>query len=252
MKFKKGDTLVEVALAIGIFSMVAIAVVSVVNSSTSSAQSALEVTITREEIDAQAEALRFIHDSYSVGDDTGSASSLSSNTIYSDIWNKIISLARSVPLDGGSAELEYQPSTCEELYADDGAWLKERGAFIINTRNLAGKNVNEIVYAAKDNSGFFSPAVTYPRVLHSTTDKNQNTSSLIEQGRGSEFYGAEGIFVIPTKYERSAVIVTSSGAVNRTDFYDFYVRTCWFGPGADRPTTISTVVRLYDPKLSGF
>ena len=118
MKFKKGDTLVEVALAIGIFSMVAITVVSVVNSSTSSAQSALEVTITREEIDAQAEALRFIHDSYSTGDDTGSTSSLSSNTTYSNIWNKIISLAKTVPTDGESTDLEYQPSTCEELYAN--------------------------------------------------------------------------------------------------------------------------------------
>ena len=252
MKFKKGDTLVEVALAIGIFSMVAITVVSVVNSSTSSAQSALEVTITREEIDAQAEALRFIHDSYSTGDDTGSSSSLNTNTVYSDIWNKIISLAKTVPTDGESTDLEYQPSTCEELYANGDEWLKARGAFIINTRNLASSNVNEIIYTAKDNEGFFTPAVTYPRVLHNTIDKNQDTSSLIEQGKGSEFYGAEGIFIIPTKHEKAAVRVTNSGMVNRIDFYDFYIRTCWFGPGADRPTTISTVVRLYDPKLAGF
>ena len=246
MKFKKGDTLVEVALAIGIFSMVAIAVVSVVNSSTSSAQSALEVTITREEIDAQAEALRFIHDSYSTGDDTGSTSSLSSNTAYGNIWNKIISLAKT----DASSLLEYQPSTCEELYADEGKWLKERGAFIINTRNLASSNVNDIIYTAKDNSELFSPAVTYPRVLHNTADK-KDTSSLIEQGDGSNFYGAEGIFIIPYKRTKSAVRV-ENGKPNRIDFYEFYIRTCWFGPGADRPTTISTVVRLYDPKLAGF
>ena len=60
----KGDTLIEVTLAIGIFSMVAVAIVSVMNSSTSGAQTALESTLTREEIDAQAEALRFIQSSY--------------------------------------------------------------------------------------------------------------------------------------------------------------------------------------------
>ena len=61
---KKGDTLIEVLLAVGIFSMIAISVVAVMSGGTSSAQTALETTLTREEIDAQAEALRYIHDSY--------------------------------------------------------------------------------------------------------------------------------------------------------------------------------------------
>ena len=52
MHKRVGDTLVEVTLAIGIFSMVAIAVVAVVSGSTSGAQSALETTVTREQIDA--------------------------------------------------------------------------------------------------------------------------------------------------------------------------------------------------------
>ena len=51
---KKGDTLVEVTLAIGIFSMIAIAVASVMSGGTASAQLALETTLAREEIDTQA------------------------------------------------------------------------------------------------------------------------------------------------------------------------------------------------------
>ena len=66
-KKHRGDTLVEVSLAIGIFSMVAIAAVSVINGSTNGAQSSLESTITREEIDGQAEALRFIQSAYVSG-----------------------------------------------------------------------------------------------------------------------------------------------------------------------------------------
>ena len=30
-------------------------------------------------------------------------------------------------------------------------------------------------------------------------------------------------------------------------FYDFYIRTCWYGTDAEEPSTISTVIRLYDP-----
>ena len=61
---KKGDTLIEVTLAVGIFSMVAVAVVAVMSNGTAGAQTSLETTLTREQIDAQAEALRFIHSAY--------------------------------------------------------------------------------------------------------------------------------------------------------------------------------------------
>ena len=42
---KRGDTLIEVMLAVGIFSMVAVAVVAVMSGGTSSAQTALETTL---------------------------------------------------------------------------------------------------------------------------------------------------------------------------------------------------------------
>ena len=61
---KKGDTLIEVLLAVGIFSMIAISVVAVMSGGTSSAQTARETTLAREAIDAQAEALRFIQTAY--------------------------------------------------------------------------------------------------------------------------------------------------------------------------------------------
>jgi type II secretory pathway pseudopilin PulG len=62
---KRGDTLIEVTLAVGIFSMIAVAVVATMSSGTTNAQTALETTLARAEIDAQAEALRFIQTSAS-------------------------------------------------------------------------------------------------------------------------------------------------------------------------------------------
>ncbi len=245
MKFKKGDTLIEVALATGIFSLVAIAVVSVVNSSTSSVQSSLEVTITREEIDAQAEALRFIHNSYLVGDDSGTSTSLSENTKYNEIWKAITSLANS-----NASALDYAPKTCSELYADSAKKLTDNGAFILNTHQMKTADASKIVIPVSGNVSKFTAASTYPRIVYNATDAN-GIGSLDNQGTGTSFYRAEGIFIIPFKDNRSTRVVSgSSSAVNvKAAYYDFYIRSCWFGPGADRPSTISTVIRLYDPEV---
>jgi len=61
---QKGDTLIEVLFAVTVFSLVAVGSLSIMNQGTATAQRSLEITLVRQEIDAQAEALRFIHDSY--------------------------------------------------------------------------------------------------------------------------------------------------------------------------------------------
>ena len=83
---KKGDTLIEVLLAVGIFSMIAISVVAIMSGGTSSAQTALETTLAREEIDAQAEALRYIHSSY-INEKNSDNASLSSVALWRRITN---------------------------------------------------------------------------------------------------------------------------------------------------------------------
>lgn len=64
MYFQKGDTIIEVLFAITIFSLVAVGSMSIMNQGTMTAQRSLEITLVRSEIDAQAEALRFIHESH--------------------------------------------------------------------------------------------------------------------------------------------------------------------------------------------
>lgn len=55
---QRGDTIIEVLLAVAVFSMLAIGTLIVMNQGTSSAQRALEVTLVKQQIDGQAEALR--------------------------------------------------------------------------------------------------------------------------------------------------------------------------------------------------
>ena len=141
--FKKGDTLIEVTIAIGIFSLIAITIATVMSSGTAGSQNALETLITRQEIDAQADALRFIHESYITNKDPES-------NPYADIWNKIISKAQSA----NNAPVQFAPTTCDVLYnvgsnPNEFGEVFKNGGFIINTRDL---NSTSSIIEANSNS----------------------------------------------------------------------------------------------------
>jgi len=255
MKFKRGDTLIEVALAIGIFSMVAIAVVSVMSGSMSSAQSALELTLTREEMDAQAEALRFIQTSYIASGDTN----LGNNTKYAQLWHAITDRAKEPTAD----ILKFHPTSCTSLYS--GSNLNKQGAFVINTRNLGynignsgyvasdAVNIDDIIIKPKqDSRGIFSPAATFPRLVFKKKDKVNggfiDDNTLLDRDNTSKLTAVEGIYVVPVRDNYTTTIVDGGEIDDAVSaYYDFYIRTCWFATGATRPSTISTVVRLYNP-----
>ena len=224
---KKGDTLIEVALAIGIFSMVAISVVAVMVSGTSSTQTALETTLAREEIDTQAEALRFIHASYI------SNSDINENP-FAKLWKTITD--NSYTPDNNDTEnkkyLQYSVGTCQEIYDSSDNPIQK--GFVIDTYALGALTKDNIknAYLSKfDNSSKFIQASTYPRLVY---NESQSLSSV------------EGIYVLAVKDPKTTNIPNSNkkGAA----YYDFYIRTCWYGTGSETPSTISTVIRLYDPE----
>ena len=240
IKTKLGDTLIEVTLAIGIFSLVAVAIVSVVSTSTSSAQVALESTLAREEIDNQAEALRFIQSSYV---NSAVYSKPDEDSEYQDLWKAITDNAKTKEQVTDDILL-FHPSTCDELY--EGGNLINQSAFIINTRNLGSEDVDQIVLPAKTASVFY-PAETYPHLVYGTLQDDQPLYD--ESDEETNLLRASGIYVIAVKDPDSTNIV--SGNVRKVSkgaaYYDFYIRACWYAPGAEQPTTISTVIRLYDP-----
>src|ERR1035437_7179154 len=61
---QRGDTLIEVLFAVSVFSLVAIGGLTIMNQGSNTTQRALEITLVRQQIDAQAEGLRFLHDAY--------------------------------------------------------------------------------------------------------------------------------------------------------------------------------------------
>jgi len=61
---QRGDTLIEVLFAFSILSMVIVGAMAIMNQGTIASQRALETTLVRSQIDAQATTLRFLHDAY--------------------------------------------------------------------------------------------------------------------------------------------------------------------------------------------
>ena len=237
MKKRTGDTLVEVALAVGIFSMVGVAVVSVMVSSTSSAQTALETTLAREEIDAQAESLRFIHSAYLSNTDASSNG-------YAKLWKLITNNA--VTSDFYYSELsEYSPKTCEEAFSSE---VFQKYGFIINPRALStmnskttNNNILKTIYISyKNKRNKFATASTYPRLIF------ENDDGGLVDGSSDTLYRAEGIYIIAAEDDGSTTIIGNNKNTG-VGFYDFYIRTCWYGAGANTPSTISTIIRLYKP-----
>ena len=242
-----GDTLIEVTLAIGIFSMVAIAVVAVMNNGTTSSQTALETTLAREEIDTQAEALRFIQSGYIADRDSGTESK------YNDLWAQINDLAISPEIGGDNQPINaygtfdsimQSTSSCSAVYENNMDFLNNH-AFVINPNNM------ELIRPNNINNVVFSSASTYPRLI--TTNQINGTDtladSLADSSLGKVLSRVEGLYVFAVKDADSTVITSADNTSTKEEsaFLDFYIRACWYGSGEDIPSTISTVVRLYNP-----
>ena len=229
---KKGDTLIEVTLAVGIFSMIAVAVVAIMSNGTSETQTALETTLAREAIDTQAEALRFIHDSAAIQNQENDE-----NSMFIPLWDKIKEQALSA--DGQTDVYQFSPSRCADLYSNkDGgrSIIQQQNAFFIDLEqlgvaaNLKQPSDTEALVSSTQHGDRFKETKTYPRIAEGNASDPSTK--------------AEGIYVIGVKGSKSndGTELSLSGR----DYYDFYIRTCWYGSNADLPSTISTVIRLLD------
>lgn len=229
---KKGDTLIEVTLAVGIFSMIAVAVVAIMSNGTSETQTALETTLAREAIDTQAETLRFIRDSAAIQNQENDG-----NGMFIPLWNKIKGQALSA--DGQTDVYQFSPSRCADLYSnkdEEESIIQQQNAFFIDLEqlgvaaNLKQPSDTEAVVSSTPHGDRFKETKTFPRI---TEGNALDPSSK-----------AEGIYVIGVKGSKSNDGTELS--LSERDYYDFYIRTCWYGSNADLPSTISTVIRLLD------
>lgn len=265
---KRGDTLIEVMFAFAIFALVAIMGVTMMNLGLAASERSLEVTTVRNEINAQAEALRFIHSSYIAElnlPETCNDTDAPKCQQFKGLWETIISNARD-PANSTdedkrySIELPITNCTADAdkggFYANDADILVKNNAFVINTRRLAAQDdiTHAYIPAQKPTSTtkqlFYAPSIS-ARIIYSnitgdnTEDGNPDNSTtnmsdaLIQYTHVSRI---EGIWVVAVK--------SRAGDDKPQQYYDFYIGSCWYGSNSPSPTSIDTVVRLYNPEKS--
>ncbi len=271
-KIAHGDTIMEVMFAVSVFATVALITMNMMNSGLNSAQRTLEITMARTAMNSQSNAITFIHNSYisELGaDDSGSAIT----SRYGKIWKEIVK--HSIDPDSfndPAFDINSSDSCAEAIDNQRGMSLVEdtgkNSIFAVNSRALIptlyadgntdntiekylDKDDNEILAMAivdgnvkKDGVGgdgihIIRPAPLYPRITY-----NEITGENIEEDdmlRTSE----NSIFIEPNTVEG---IFDSVVKAANNHSYDFYIRTCWDAPGSTTYSTMTTVVRLYDPE----
>jgi prepilin-type N-terminal cleavage/methylation domain-containing protein len=134
----RGDTLIEVLFAVAVFSLVAVGALSIMNQGTAAAERSLEITLVRQQIDAQAETLRYLNASYIVGG-SGAVD-----------WASIQKLATTYNASGAT---DFNSSSCD---------IPGKGVFVLNTHTASYVDPND----PTSTKGKPVPATTYSQVRY--------------------------------------------------------------------------------------
>lgn len=110
-RLQRGDTLIEVLFAVTVFSMVIVGALTIMNQGTAAAQRSLEITLVRQQIDSQADTLRFMHDAYVAAYRPGISFNLGDGTTSpAEEWYRMI---RSSAMVANADEFNDGASRCE-------------------------------------------------------------------------------------------------------------------------------------------
>lgn len=100
-RYQRGDTIVEVLFAVAIFSLVAVGAFSLVNQGVATSQRSLESTLVRQEMDSQAETLRFMHNAYTSAYRDGITFDAADRTPAAN-WSRLIDYVKTSDIEQAS------------------------------------------------------------------------------------------------------------------------------------------------------
>lgn len=255
-KTKRGDTIIEVMLAFAIFSLIAVISITMMNMGLATGERSLELVTARNELNAQAEALRFIHSSYIAEDTLPKCDEVDRGTQcqqYAVLWDDIVSGAMTTDTVSKVFTNDYPLSSCNIPYESESALLSANSAFVINTRQLLSDGLNTKYSQMRDaivrpgrNPGVFVEPTLNARIIYTeNTGSDSNANSTTNLGgtamqKYTKIAKVEGIWVIPVAGPRN------NGSAPQ--YYDFYIETCWYGSNSPAPTSLDAIIRLYNPE----
>jgi len=207
---ERGDTIIEVLFAVTVFAMVAVGTLTIMNQGTATAQRSLEITLVRAQIDAQAEAIRYIHQAYVTSFQTGGAAP----TGTAAEWVKMTNKTTGKGANQASAFGQTTGTVCPTTTPGERPFiLNARAATILGT----------------------TPAMTPPAGIS------------LPPFAQVQYNNPPNALTVARTYGIWIEAVPSTLA-NATGFVDFHIRACWESPGSAAPVTLGTIVRLYEPR----
>ena len=208
MRRQEGDTLIEVLFAMTVFSLIVVTALSLMGQGVAAVQRSLEITTVRQQIDGQAEALRFMHEAYVAGYQSGQTFNLADATT----------------------------SPAEEYY--------KIIQFVTGKRTQASKFAGSANCAIPANAAtdFIINPVTAQLVTTATKPdvfKLAPVAAQLTYTGGNQLEYSQGLWL---EGVRSPVNGNTAG------YIDFHIRACWDVTGSDIPVNLGTIVRLYEPR----
>lgn len=210
---ERGDTLVEVLFAVSVFSMVVVGALAVMNQGTAASNRALDITLVRQQIDAQAETLRYMHEEYvAVYYPSISFNTSDTETSPAEEWYKMVNHIKNI--DAASASSLSVGAHCP--YPPNGNLPV--GSFITNPVQATFVNESSLLIA--------TDTLPHPSI--------RSDGSL---------ESAKGIWIEAIRSPDNTDPTKSN-----VGFIDFHIRACWDSLGLPVPMSMGTIVRLYEPR----
>lgn len=226
---KRGDTLIEVLFAVAIFSAVAVGAMVIMNQSITTAQTSLELTQVRNEMDSQAELLRHL------------------NAV------SLISSARTTAAGGTS--IDGPLKEWQKITRGDGVTPK-----LVNPRATDFNGISQPSDCNITHIRSLASPFAQPFFINRDTGKVNSTLANFavpgtyaqlreDMGTGqSEMIWIEAVHNPGATVEGKDKLRSSAlGNPALSTFYDFHIRACWTGPDGKTLMKLGTIVRLYEP-----
>lgn len=229
---QRGDTIVEVIFAFTIFSLVAVGGLSLMSRGAAIAQQSLEISLVRDQMDSQADALRYVHDAYIANYGHDDAASKT-------VWDAIVAAAGTTAHPFGDMADNQRcilPSPANSIAGEGKPFALDIGKLDGDTGSSPVLNFGTI------------PATMFVPVSDTSSAGNRDdfTNTTYAQLR---YTFSDGTTPLPKAISQGiwmqAVKEPKNG--NTPGYYDFHIRACWLSPGQSVPVTLGTIVRFYDP-----
>lgn len=231
---KRGDTIVEVMFAMAVFCFVAVLAISAMNLGLGRAEGTLEMSTTRDELNAQAEAIRFVAQASQQLKVTDSTSVNN----FQALWSEIKGRAVKAKADEWEGSRYSEVVNCNDYYTgESNSILGKTGAFVLNIRDL-NAGTSALVGFNKD---IFKVAPLSSRIVYTRSGTERSDEALNNDNASyNAIASVEGMWVIAVGSEQTKSDSTESA------YYDFYIGACWNPPNSKVPTKLDTTIRIYN------